>query len=92
VSYVFLPPFRLSFPSLSSRRFNGSLRRGILHDDHDDDGNDDKTTAEGLYGYLNTFTINSQERPLESRSRHAAPSLSRARLIRPSFHPALFTA
>jgi len=49
-----------------------------------------RTTAADLYGYLNTFTMNSQERPLESRSRHAAPSLSRARLIRPSFH--LFTA
>jgi hypothetical protein len=38
-----------SFPlsSLSSRRFNGSLRRGILHDDHDDDGNDDKNDGGG---------------------------------------------
>lgn len=29
-----------------------------------------RTMAEGLYGYLNTFTINSQVRILQSCSRH----------------------
>jgi len=30
-------------------------------------------TTESLYGYLNTFTINSQEKVLYSRSRRATP-------------------
>ena len=58
----------------------GILRDNESHDDDDRDGGETSTRTEsqraaaavrGLYGYLNTFAINSRERALEARSRRA---------------------